>query len=109
MEKLVEEIRHRFKPKIRPIEWRGDRLVLLDQRVLPFETRYIEAKTVAEVAEAIRDMVVRGAPAIGITAAFGMVVALKEKKPKRGATHTGLREGSTGENKAHGGEPLLGA
>jgi translation initiation factor eIF-2B subunit alpha len=82
MEKLVEEIRHRFKPKIRPIEWRGDRLVLLDQRVLPFETRYIEAKTVAEMAEAIRDMVVRGAPAIGITAAFGMVVALKEKKPK---------------------------
>jgi translation initiation factor eIF-2B subunit alpha len=82
MEKLVEEIKRRFKPRIRPIEWRDDKLVLLDQRVLPFETRYVEAKTVAEVAEAIRDMVVRGAPAIGITAAFGMVIALKERKPK---------------------------
>lgn len=64
---------------MKPIEWRGDKLVLLDQRMLPFETRYVEARTVEDVATAIRDMVVRGAPAIGITAAFGMVIALSEK------------------------------
>ncbi|ACB38963.1 S-methyl-5-thioribose-1-phosphate isomerase [Pyrobaculum neutrophilum] len=82
MEKLVEEVKRRFKPKIKPIEWRGDRLILLDQRRLPFETRYVEARTVAEVADAIRNMVVRGAPAIGITAAFGMVISLLESRPK---------------------------
>lgn len=64
---------------MKPIEWRGDKLILLDQRMLPFETRYVEARTVEDVATAIRDMVVRGAPAIGITAAFGMVIALSEK------------------------------
>ncbi|MGB9704425.1 MAG: S-methyl-5-thioribose-1-phosphate isomerase [Pyrobaculum sp.] len=81
MEPLVSEIRQKFQPRLKPIEWRGDRLVLLDQRILPFETRYIEAKTVEDVAHAIRDMAVRGAPAIGITAAFGMVLALVEKTP----------------------------
>ncbi|WP_333639109.1 S-methyl-5-thioribose-1-phosphate isomerase [Pyrobaculum aerophilum] len=81
MDSLVEEIKQKFKPKIRPIEWSGDKLVLLDQRLLPFETKYVEARTVVEVANAIRDMVVRGAPAIGITAAFGMVLALVENKP----------------------------
>ncbi|ABL87841.1 translation initiation factor 2B subunit I family (IF-2BI) [Pyrobaculum islandicum DSM 4184] len=82
MEKLVEELKRKFRPKIKPIEWKGDKLVLLDQRFLPFETRYFEARTVADVAEAIRNMVVRGAPAIGITAAFGMVLSLVEKKPR---------------------------
>ncbi|AFA40511.1 S-methyl-5-thioribose-1-phosphate isomerase [Pyrobaculum oguniense TE7] len=79
MDPRVEKIRREFKPKVKPIEWRGDKLVLLDQRMLPFETRYVEARTVEDVATAIRDMVVRGAPAIGITAAFGMVIALSEK------------------------------
>lgn len=79
MDPRVEKIRREFRPKVKPIEWRGDKLVLLDQRMLPFETRYVEARTVEDVAAAIRDMVVRGAPAIGITAAFGMVIALSEK------------------------------
>jgi methylthioribose-1-phosphate isomerase len=59
---------------IEPIRWRGDRLELLDQRLLPDQTRYIACRTAAEVAEAIRDMVVRGAPAIGCAAAFGVVL-----------------------------------
>jgi len=82
MEKLVQELKEKLRPKIRPISWAGNKLLLLDQRLLPFETRYIEARTVAEVADAIREMKVRGAPAIGITAAFGMVIALIEKKPR---------------------------
>lgn len=77
----VHEIKSAFRPKVRPIEWLGDALLLLDQRLLPFETQYVKATKVVEVAEAIREMVVRGAPAIGITAAFGMVISLLEKRP----------------------------
>ena len=47
-------------------------LVLLDQRVLPHETTYLTLTNYREVADAIRDMVVRGAPAIGVTAAYGV-------------------------------------
>ncbi|MBN56780.1 S-methyl-5-thioribose-1-phosphate isomerase [Thalassolituus sp. UBA3500] len=53
------------------IEWRGQSLHLLDQRVLPHTHTVHEYTTAADVADAIRDMVVRGAPAIGITAAYG--------------------------------------
>ncbi len=59
------------------IVWRNDRLYLLDQRVLPAEERYLELHSAAETANAIRDMVVRGAPAIGITAAYGVVLAAR--------------------------------
>ena len=59
------------------IRWQGDRLELLDQRVLPHRIRYVSLTDCAEVAAAIRDMVVRGAPAIGITAAYGAVLAAR--------------------------------
>jgi methylthioribose-1-phosphate isomerase len=60
---------------VQPIRWRGDRLELLDQRLLPEKTVYVTCRTAAEVAAAIRDMVVRGAPAIGCAAAFGVVLS----------------------------------
>jgi methylthioribose-1-phosphate isomerase len=60
---------------VEPIRWRGDRLELLDQRLLPEKTVYVTCRTAAEVARAIRDMVVRGAPAIGCAAAFGVVLS----------------------------------
>ncbi|MCW9012512.1 MAG: S-methyl-5-thioribose-1-phosphate isomerase [Gammaproteobacteria bacterium] len=60
---------------IRPIVWRNNKLYLLDQRILPKEYTEIELLNAQQVAEAIRDMVVRGAPAIGITAAYGVVLA----------------------------------
>jgi methylthioribose-1-phosphate isomerase len=60
--------------EVEPIRWKGDRLELLDQRLLPDETRYLACRTAEEVAQAIRDMVVRGAPAIGCAAAFGVVL-----------------------------------
>jgi len=53
----------------------GDRVVLIDQRRLPAEEVEVECRTAAEVAEAIRTMVVRGAPAIGIAAAYGYALA----------------------------------
>jgi len=61
--------------RIRPIQWMGDHLLLLDQRRLPFETVDLRCDSAAEVAVAIRDLAVRGAPAIGISAAWGVVLA----------------------------------
>lgn len=59
------------------IRWEGDAVVLIDQRALPADERYVRCATWPEVADAIRSMVVRGAPAIGITAAYGMVLAAR--------------------------------
>ena len=63
---------------IRPVIWQDGMLALIDQRLLPqiHETRHL--RTSAEVADAIRDMMVRGAPAIGISAAWGVVLAVSE-------------------------------
>jgi len=60
------------------MRWRGDRLELLDQRLLPAEERWVTARSAAEVGSCITDMVVRGAPAIGITAAYGVVLAARQ-------------------------------
>jgi len=62
---------------IQPISWEGKSLKLLDQRILPEREEYVSCNSVEEVALAIRQMVVRGAPAIGVTAAYGMVLAAK--------------------------------
>ncbi len=60
---------------VEPIRWHGDRVEFLDQRLLPDQTIYVTCRTAEEVATAIRDMVVRGAPAIGCAAAFGVVLS----------------------------------
>jgi len=62
---------------VEPIRWRDDALELLDQRRLPREAVYVTCRSASEVAAAIRDMVVRGAPAIGVAAAFGMALAVR--------------------------------
>lgn len=71
--------------RIRPIRWRDGRLSLLDQRKLPFCVEYVECRESGEVAQAIRDLVVRGAPAIGIAAAFGVVLAAAGVQAANGA------------------------
>ncbi|MCD6589437.1 MAG: S-methyl-5-thioribose-1-phosphate isomerase [Candidatus Fermentibacteraceae bacterium] len=60
------------------LEWRDDHLVLLDQRLLPSEEVYLACRSTAVLAEAIRTLAVRGAPAIGIAAAYGAVIAAME-------------------------------
>ncbi|QQU70403.1 S-methyl-5-thioribose-1-phosphate isomerase [Pseudomonas fluorescens] len=65
--------------KVKAIEWRDGALHLLDQRVLPSRTHWVACSTVESVADAIRTMVVRGAPAIGICAAYGLVLAARER------------------------------
>ena len=65
--------------RIRAVEWRDDRLRLLDQRVLPAREEYLDVDNAAGCARAIREMVVRGAPAIGIAGAYGTVLAARER------------------------------
>src|SRR5699024_11403390 len=60
------------------LRWRGDALELLDQRLLPGEERVIRCRDADEVAEAIRAMVVRGAPALGIAAGYGLALAARK-------------------------------
>jgi len=62
---------------IRPLEFRDGELVMLDQRLLPNREEWITLRTHDEVAEAIRNMTVRGAPAIGVAAAYGMALAAR--------------------------------
>src|SRR5216684_4515711 len=70
------------KIELSPMAWEGDArtgvLRLLDQRQLPHEEQWLVLRTAEDVAAAIREMVVRGAPAIGITAAYGMVLAARQ-------------------------------
>jgi len=61
------------------IVWREDRLYLLDQRRLPAEEVYLQISDAADCATAVRAMVVRGAPAIGITVAYGVVLAARAR------------------------------
>ncbi len=71
-------------PELEPeqiLRLEADRVVLLDQRRLPDEMVELECRSVDEVADAIRDMVVRGAPAIGIAAAYGYALAAARGEP----------------------------
>jgi methylthioribose-1-phosphate isomerase len=65
---------------IRAVDWQGDHLRLLDQRVLPFEERFVECRSPAAVASAITDLVVRGAPAIGIAAGWATLLLVREQR-----------------------------
>lgn len=64
--------------EVRPVALDRDEVVLLDQRKLPGEEVYLRLRSAEEVAGAIRDMVVRGAPAIGIAAAMGLAADLAQ-------------------------------
>ncbi|MGO4700406.1 S-methyl-5-thioribose-1-phosphate isomerase [Dyella sp. 2RAB6] len=67
--------------RIRAVQWQGGHLRLLDQRLLPREEQWIDCRDAAQVTQAIRDLAVRGAPAIGIAAAWGVVLAAQQGAP----------------------------
>jgi methylthioribose-1-phosphate isomerase len=62
------------------IEWRDDGVVMIDQRKLPGEEIYVTCRTAPEVARAIKNMVIRGAPAIGVAAAMGLALGMRTSK-----------------------------
>jgi len=67
---------------IRTIEWTEAGVVMLDQRLLPKEEIYRTYSSYSDVAEAIRSMVIRGAPAIGVAAAMGIALGIKAANPR---------------------------
>ena len=70
---------------VSPLRWDGTTLFLLDQRLLPARQEWLACRTASEVADAIRTMVVRGAPAIGVSAAFAMAMASRRGEDVHGA------------------------
>src|SRR2546423_5157229 len=58
----------------------GDVVVMIDQRKLPAEEVYVRCKSAGEVARAIKTMVIRGAPAIGVAAAMGIAIGMRRSK-----------------------------
>lgn len=81
--------------KIEPIRWRSDNLELLDQRYLPNRIKYVTCKNATDVRLAIKRMVVRGAPAIGIAGAYGLYLGMRDSRAgdfstfKKGLARTG--------------------
>jgi methylthioribose-1-phosphate isomerase len=63
---------------MRTVDWRGDHIVIVEQTLLPHELRYLELRTVDEVIDAIQRLAVRGAPAIGVTGALGVALAMQK-------------------------------
>lgn len=63
---------------IKTIEWTDEGISMLDQRLLPSEEKYVMLRSYEEVAEAIKKMVVRGAPAIGVSAAMGLALGASQ-------------------------------
>jgi len=64
------------------VEWKNNAVVMIDQRVLPEKEKYNTYKDHKDVAKAIKDMVVRGAPAIGVSAALGIALGASKIKAK---------------------------
>src|SRR5687768_18054242 len=62
------------------IDWQGDVIVMVDQRKLPAQEVYVRCTTAQEVARAIKTMVIRGAPAIGVAAAMGIALGMRRSK-----------------------------
>jgi methylthioribose-1-phosphate isomerase len=73
-------VKRKERSMLKVIEYRDGNLVILDQRLLPSEEKYIICTTVEEVRDAIRELAVRGAPLIAIAAAYGVCVGLHQYK-----------------------------
>ncbi len=69
------------------IKWEGNKVIMIDQRKLPLEEVYVECFDYEELAQAIEKMIIRGAPAIGVAAAFGVALGVQQIK-----NHASLHE-----------------
>ncbi|MEM2696662.1 MAG: S-methyl-5-thioribose-1-phosphate isomerase, partial [Nitrososphaerota archaeon] len=66
--------------ELRTIWWDRGSVIIIDQRLLPHKLKYLRLKSYVEVAKAIKNMVIRGAPAIGVAAAMGLALAVVNLK-----------------------------
>ncbi|MEO9308163.1 Methylthioribose-1-phosphate isomerase [Nitrosotalea sinensis] len=67
-------------PSLRTVEWKDNSVIMIDQTKLPNELVYVKYTDFKDVAEAIRNLIVRGAPAIGVSGAFGLALAALQSK-----------------------------
>ena len=89
-------------PMLPTIAREDDAVVMIDQRKLPAKEVYVRCKTAAEVARAIKTMVIRGAPAIGVAAAMGIALGMRKKQGHR---HPEARGRVLRDLRAHGVDP----
>src|ERR1017187_9301740 len=73
----IGESRGGTPPMVETIEWPSRGVVMIDQPRLPLHEEYVTCRNYQEVATAIRDMVIRGAPAIGVAAAMGVAIGVQ--------------------------------
>jgi methylthioribose-1-phosphate isomerase len=71
-----------YEHMVETIQWTPEGVVMIDQTRLPLEEKYVVCKTYEEVATAIRDMIIRGAPAIGVAAAMGVAIGVAKASPQ---------------------------
>jgi methylthioribose-1-phosphate isomerase len=74
-----------YRPAMKSIEWLGDKVQIIDQTRLPLEEVYIETDSYLEIADAIKKLRIRGAPAIGIAAGFGFALGARQFKGEQRA------------------------
>jgi methylthioribose-1-phosphate isomerase len=88
---MTENKIQKIDPPVPVVQWVGDAdtgcLRLLDQTLLPLETSFMDCRTAEQVHDAIKRLVVRGAPAIGVAAAYGMILACREMEKPRAAEY----------------------
>ena len=77
---------------MKSIEWNGSEVIILDQTKLPTSVEYVRCTDWRQVAEAIKMLRVRGAPAIGVSAAYGLILAFRESYHRGGASAEILSE-----------------
>ena len=76
---MVEQSK-KIHSSLRTVEWKNDKVVMIDQTKLPNELVFVEYSDYLEIANAIKTLVVRGAPAIGVSGAFGLALAALQSK-----------------------------
>jgi methylthioribose-1-phosphate isomerase len=84
--KVVKMNKSKMIVSYQPIEWKGDMVKLLDQTLLPAEEVYLEITEYHEIMTAIKELKIRGAPAIGVAGAYGMVLGAMQILAKSKAT-----------------------
>ncbi len=76
----MEKIDIKIHPSLRTVEWKNNKVIMIDQTKLPNKLVFVEYDDFNQVAEAIRTLVVRGAPAIGVSGAFGLALAALQSR-----------------------------
>src|SRR5487761_1329634 len=76
----INDMGTRIHSSLRTVEWKDNAVIMIDQTKLPNELVYVKYDDYNDVADAIRNLVVRGAPAIGVSGAFGLALAALQSK-----------------------------